>query len=69
MAFDTPKNYRNLVIYEVYVRNHGPNGAFADVEADLPRLASMGVDIVWLFGGQRGGAQALKGFCRLGATL
>ena len=47
MAFDTPKNYRNLVIYEVYVRNHGPHGAFADVEADLPRLASMGVDIVW----------------------
>ncbi|MBK6430372.1 hypothetical protein [Candidatus Amarolinea dominans] len=40
------KNYRNLVIYEVYVRNHGPNGAFADVEADL-LLASMGVDVVW----------------------
>lgn len=47
MAFDTPKNYRNLVIYEVYVRNHGPNGTFADVEADLPRLAGMGVDVVW----------------------
>ncbi|MBK7204129.1 alpha-amylase family glycosyl hydrolase [Candidatus Amarolinea dominans] len=41
------KNYRNLVIYEVYVRNHGPNGTFADVEADLPRLAGMGVDVVW----------------------
>lgn len=47
MASDTPKSYRNLVIYEVYVRNHGPNGAFADVEADLPRLRDMGVDIVW----------------------
>lgn len=47
MAFDTPRSHRNLVIYEVYVRNHGPNGIFADVEADLPRLRDMGVDIVW----------------------
>jgi len=47
MAKDTPLHYRNLVIYEVYVRNHGPNGTFADVEADLERLQSMGVDIVW----------------------
>ena len=45
MAFDTPNSYRNLVIYEVYVRNHGPNGTFADVEADLPRLRDMGVDL------------------------
>jgi len=47
MAKDTPLNYRNLVIYEVYVRNHGPNGTFADVEADLERIRSMGVDVVW----------------------
>lgn len=47
MAPNTPPQYRNLVIYEVYVRNHGPNGNFADVEADLPRIKSMGVDIVW----------------------
>jgi hypothetical protein len=47
MATDTPSSYRNLVIYEVYVRNHGPHGTFADVEADLPRIQSMGVDVVW----------------------
>ena len=47
MAQDTPKYYRNLVLYEVYVRNHGPNGTFADVEADLPRIQAMGVDVVW----------------------
>jgi len=47
MAHDTPGTYRNLVIYEVYVRNHGPNGTFSDVEADLPRIRSMGVDVVW----------------------
>ncbi len=47
MAVDTPLSHRNLVIYEVYVRNHGPNGTFAEVEADLPRLKAMGVDVVW----------------------
>lgn len=47
MAPNTPQSYRNLVIYEIYVRNHGPNGTFADVEADLPRLKSMGVDVIW----------------------
>lgn len=47
MARQTPRHHRNLVLYEVYVRNHGPNGTFADVEADLPRIQAMGVDIVW----------------------
>jgi len=47
MATDTPASYRSLVIYEIYVRNHGPNGNFADVEADLPRIRSMGVDVAW----------------------
>jgi len=47
MAVDTPLSYRNLVIYEVYVRNHGPNGTFLDVENDLERIKRMGVDIVW----------------------
>ena len=47
MAIDTPKNVRNLVLYEIYVRNHGANGTFADVTADLPRIREMGVDVVW----------------------
>lgn len=47
MAYDTPLDYRNLVLYEIYVRNHGPNGTFADVEADLPRIQSLGVDVIW----------------------
>ena len=47
MAVDTPQNIRNLVIYEVYVRNHGSNGTFADITSDLPRLRDMGVDVVW----------------------
>ena len=47
MAPNTPLSYRNLVIYEIYVRNHGPNGTFADVEADLERIRSLGVDVIW----------------------
>ena len=47
MAKDTPLSYRNLVIYQVYVRNHGPNGTFADVEADLERIKALGADIVY----------------------
>lgn len=48
MAKNTPPSTQQLVIYEVYVRNHGPNGTFADVEADLPRIKAMGVDVLWL---------------------
>ncbi|MRS04190.1 alpha-amylase, partial [bacterium] len=47
MAQDTPLSTRNLVIYEVYVRNHGPHGTFADVQQDLERIKALGVDIVW----------------------
>ncbi len=47
MATDTPDSIRNLVIYEIYVRNHGPNGTFLDVEKDLPRLHTLGVNVLW----------------------
>jgi glycosidase len=39
---------KNLVIYEVYVRNHGPNGTFDDVIKDLGRIKALGVDLIWL---------------------
>jgi glycosidase len=47
MAIDTPSSVRNLVIYEIYVRNHGPHGTFAEVEADLERIQALGVDVIW----------------------
>ena len=47
MASDTPSSYRNLVIYEIYVRNHGVNGTFGEVEKDLHRLHTLGVDVLW----------------------
>lgn len=47
MASDTPSGFRNLVIYEIFVRNHGAHGTFIDVEKDLPRLHTLGVDVLW----------------------
>lgn len=48
MATNSPKNLRNLVIYEIYVRNHSAEGTFNAVTSDLPRIRQMGVDVVWL---------------------
>lgn len=48
MATDTPAEVRNLVIYQVFPRNHGPHGTLTDVTADLERIADLGVDYVYL---------------------
>jgi len=61
MAVDTPLSYRGLVLYEIYVRSHGPNGTFADVEEDLERIRSMGVDIIWFMPIHPIGVKSRKG--------
>ena len=38
---------RNATIYEVNTRQFSPEGTFKAVEAQLPRLKELGVDIVW----------------------
>lgn len=38
----------NRVIYEVFVRNFSPEGNLKGVEAHIPRLKDLGVDVVWL---------------------
>ena len=38
----------NSVVYEVNVRQFSPEGTFAGVQAQLPRLKELGVDILWL---------------------
>ena len=38
----------NRVIYEVFVRNFSPQGNLKGVEAQIPRLKELGVDVVWL---------------------
>jgi len=44
----TPEWVQNATIYEVNVRQFSPEGTFAGVQAQLPRLKEMGVDILWL---------------------
>jgi glycosidase len=39
---------KNATIYEVNVRQYSPAGSFAAVDQALPRLKTMGVDILWL---------------------
>jgi hypothetical protein len=48
VALDTPLDVRNLVIYQVFPRNHGPSGRLVDVTADIPRIAALGVDVLYL---------------------
>ena len=47
MASNTNVSLRNVVMYCVYVRNHGVNGNFKDVEEDLERIKCLGTDIIW----------------------
>ena len=48
MAKDTRKEYRNQIMYSVFVRNYSPKGTFEGVRRDLKRIRSLGVDIIWL---------------------
>lgn len=48
MASNTPKSLRNLVIYQVWIRNHGEHGTFKGVQSDLHRIKELGADVVWL---------------------
>ena len=41
------KNLRNLLIYEVYIRNHTKEGTFNAFINDLDRIKSLGVDYIW----------------------
>ena len=48
MARETAKSLRNQVMYCVYVRQYGKNGTFREVQDDLDRIRSLGVDVIWL---------------------
>ena len=39
---------KNAVIYEVNVRQYSKEGTFSALAKDLPRLKSLGIDILWL---------------------
>ncbi len=42
------KSLDQLIIYEIYVRNHSPQGTFNAILPDLDRILSLGVDVIWL---------------------
>ncbi|WP_408071895.1 alpha-amylase family glycosyl hydrolase [Butyrivibrio sp. JL13D10] len=48
MADNTSKNLRNLMMYQIFVRNYSEDGNFAAVQADLDRIKALGTDIVYL---------------------
>lgn len=52
---------RDAVIYEVNVRQFTPEGTLAALERHLPRLDSLGVDILWLMPVQPIGVEGRKG--------
>ena len=51
----------DAVIYEVNIRQFTPEGTFNAFKAHLPRLDSLGVDILWLMPLQPIGVEARKG--------
>lgn len=72
-----PKQYpiENSVVYEMNVRQYTPEGTFAAAQQQLPRLAELGVDIVWLMPiypigvegrkGTLGSYYAVKDYCAI----
>lgn len=48
MAIDTPKSLRQMVIYQVYNRNHNASGTFNELIEDLDCIKNLGVDILYL---------------------
>ena len=51
----------NSVMYEVNIRQFSPEGTFAGVEAQLPRLKYLGEDILWLMPMYEIGIEGRKG--------
>ena len=49
------------VMYEVNIRQFSPEGTFAGVEPQLPRLKDLGVDILWLMPMYEIGTEGRKG--------
>ncbi|HEX6368900.1 MAG TPA: alpha-amylase family glycosyl hydrolase [Longimicrobium sp.] len=52
---------RTAAIYEINVRQYTPEGTFAALQRHLPRLDSLGVDVLWLMPVQPIGVKNRKG--------
>ncbi len=60
-AHRSPAWTRNAVIYEVNVRQYTPQGTLAALQRQLPRLDSLGVNILWIMPVQPIGQKSRKG--------
>ena len=60
MARYTDLTLRNQVIYQIFTRNY-KGGKLKDVEQDLDRIRSLGVDIIYLLPVQPSGILHRKG--------
>lgn len=47
MSLQSPDWSKDAVIYQINTRQYSQTGDFKSVEADLPRIRSLGVDILW----------------------
>ncbi|MEQ9404819.1 MAG: alpha-amylase family glycosyl hydrolase [Cyclobacteriaceae bacterium] len=56
-----PERAKDMVIYEVNVRQYTPEGTFAAFSDHLPRLQQMGVDMLWIMPVQPIGKEKRKG--------
>ena len=56
-----PEWMYNSVVYEVNVRQFSPEGSFKAVEAQLPRLKDLGVDVLWFMPINKIGVEERKG--------
>ena len=66
LACCTPKSAHpewtyDSVVYEVNIRQFSPEGTFKGVEAQLPRLKDLGVDVLWLMPMYKIGEEERKG--------
>ncbi|HLV10502.1 MAG TPA: alpha-amylase family glycosyl hydrolase, partial [Halanaerobiales bacterium] len=52
---------KNLIIYEVFPRNHSPQGTLNQLRADIGRIKELGADIIWLMPVYPIGETAKKG--------
>ncbi len=61
VQIEHPTWSRDAVIYQINTRQFTPEGTFAAARRELPRLHSLGVDILWLMPVQPIGAKNRKG--------
>ena len=61
MSVFTEKDLRNILIYQVYDRNHSESRDFEGLSKDLKRIKSLGVDVLYLLPIHEIGQKGKKG--------